>query len=144
MVGGFLPPGGWQRLAPRAADEVLRYEPVVQVMSREPREDLEVAGVALPAGQPFLLAIIAANRDPDVFPDPDHFDITRDGPHSFSFGWGAHRCLGAAFAQAEIQEVLPAFFARLEKVELVEGPPRWVPFSNLRRLESLRVRFTPA
>jgi len=131
-------------LAATEGEEILRYEPIVPVLAREPTEDLVVEGVEIPAGQPFWLSILAANRDPDVIPEPDRFDIGREGAHSFSFGWGAHRCLGAAFAQAEIQEVLPAFFARLEKVELMEGPPRWVPFSNLRRLESLRIRFTPA
>lgn len=71
------------------------------------------------------------NRDPDIFPEPDHFDIGKEGAHSFSFGWSAHRCLGTPIALAEVQEVLIAFFTPLEKVELVDCSPVWVPFSNL-------------
>lgn len=131
-------------LAATTGDEVLRFEPIVPVLAREPTVALEVAGVVLEPGEPFLLSILAANRDPSVFADPDRFDVGRGGPHSFSFGWGAHRCLGAAFARAEIEDVLPTFFARLAEVELLDGPPEWVPFSNLRRLASLRIGFTPA
>lgn len=128
-------------LAASAGEEILRYEPIVPVLAREATEPFEIEGVEIAAGQPFLLSILSANRDPAVFAEPDRFDVGRRGPHSFSFGWGAHRCLGAAFARAEIQEVLPVFFERLDEIELVEAPPRWVPFSNLRRLESLRIRF---
>ena len=131
-------------LAASAGDEVLRYEPLVPVMAREAREDLEVAGEILPAGSTFLLSILAANRDPKVFSDPDRFDIRRNDPHSFSFGWSAHRCLGAALARAEIQEVIPEFFACCRRVELRIDEPRWVPFANLRRIEALPVRFEPA
>lgn len=131
-------------LASRAGDEVLRCEPLVQVMSRECPEALEVAGVPLPAGEPFMLAIIAANRDPEVFESPDRFDVTRSGPHSFSLGWGAHRCLGAALARAEFEEVVPEFFDRCRNVELLVDRPEWVPFANLRRIERLPVRFEPA
>lgn len=131
-------------LAASAGDEVLRYEPLVPVMAREALEDLEVAGRSLPAGDIFLLSILAANRDPAVFPDPDRFDIGRDDPHSFSFGWSAHRCLGAALARAEIQEVIPEFFACCDEVELLVDTPRWVPFANLRRIEALPVRFQPS
>ena len=130
-------------LAASAGDEVLRFEPLVPVMARQAREDLEVAGWRIPAGDTFLLSIVAANRDPAVFPDPDRFDIGRGSPHSFSFGWSAHRCLGAALARAEIQEVIPEFFACCRKVELLIDEPRWVPFANLRRIESLPVRFEP-
>jgi len=131
-------------LAAPAGEEVLRFEPLVPVMARECDEQLDVEGFPLPAGQPFLLSVLAANRDPEIFEAPDRFDITREGPHSFSFGWGAHRCLGAAFAQAEIQEVLPTFFDCCRDVELLIEKPRWVPFANLRRIEQLPIRFKPA
>lgn len=130
-------------LAMSAGDEILRFEPLVPVLARERDEDFEIAGVRIAAGQPFLLSVLSANRDPDVFPEPDVFDITRTGPHAFSFGWGAHRCLGAAFAQAEIQEVLPILFGLFREVELIQEP-KWVPFSNLRRLDAVPIRFVPA
>lgn len=131
------------KLVVSAGDEILRFEPIVPVLAREATEPFAIEGVTIEAGQPFLLSILSANRDPAVFPEPDRLDVGRRGAHSFSFGWGAHRCLGAAFALAEIQEVLPVFFERLREIELVETPPRWVPFSNLRRLESLEIRFAP-
>jgi cytochrome P450 len=130
-------------LAAKAGEEILRYEPLVPVLARERDEDFEIEGVTIPAGQPFLLSVLSANRDPSAFPDPDRFDIGREGTHSFSFGWGAHRCLGAAFAQAEIQEVLPTFFECCRDVELT-AEPRWVPFANLRRVDAVPIRFKPA
>ncbi|MBJ18242.1 MAG: cytochrome P450 [bacterium] len=135
---------GDPNLVPLAVEEVLRYEPIVPVLSRESAEDFEVEGVKIQAGQCFWLSILASNRDPQVFEDPDRFDITRDGPHSFSFGWGAHRCLGVAFARVELEEVIPTFFDCVRNVELLDGEPRWVPFANLRRLEALPISFDPA
>lgn len=131
-------------LAARAGEEVLRYEPIVPVLAREGLEDFVLGGIEIKAGQPFWLSILASNRDPAVIPNPDRFDVTRDGAHSFSFGWGAHRCLGAAFAKVEIEEAIPAFFECVRNVELLVDEPRWVPFANLRRLESLPVSFERA
>jgi cytochrome P450 len=128
-------------LANGAAEEVLRFEPLIPVMAREPLEDLEVAGVTLAAGKPYLLSILSANRDASVFEDPDRLDITRDGPRSFSFGWGSHFCLGSSLARAEFQEVIPEFFDCCRDVELLIDEPQWVPFANLRRIEKLPIRF---
>ncbi len=131
-------------LAESAGDEVLRFEPIVPVLAREAGADLELAGVRIREGETFWLSILSANRDPDRFDAPDRFDVGRSGPHSFSFGWGAHRCLGAAFARVEIQEAIPAFFDFCREVELSGGMPPWVPFANLRRLERLPITFRPA
>ncbi len=125
-------------LAASAGEEILRCEPPIAVLAREPVQDIELGGVVLPKGEMVLLSILSANRDPAVFPDPDRFDVGREGPRSFSFGWGPHHCLGAALARAEIQEALPALLRDFD-FELVETP-RWVPFVAIRRLESVRVR----
>jgi cytochrome P450 len=130
-------------LAASAGEEVLRFEPIVPVLARESTVDFELEGVEIKAGQPFWLSVLASNRDPAAFPDPDRFDVAREGAHSFSFGWGAHRCLGAAFALAEIQEAIPAFFECVKNVELGVDEPKWVPFANLRRLEALPISFEP-
>jgi cytochrome P450 len=134
---------GDRGLAKRAAEELLRFEPLIPVMAREPLEDLEIAGVKIAAGQPYLLSILSANRDASVFADPDRLDITRSGPRSFSFGWGAHFCLGSSLARAEFEEVIPEFFDCCRNVELQIDEPRWVPFANLRRIERLPIRFEP-
>ena len=127
----------------RATEEVLRYEPLIPVMARESREDFEIAGVTIPAGQPYMLSILSANRDERVFEAPDTLDVTRERARSFSFGWGAHFCLGSNLARAEFQEVIPEFFACCRDVEMLIDVPKWVPFANLRRIEALPIRFAP-
>lgn len=128
-------------LAGSAGEEILRFEPPIAVLAREPTEDLELAGARLPKGEMVLLSILSANRDPRVFERPDRFDVARGGPRSFSFGWGPHHCLGAALARVEIQEALPALLGEFD-FELREAP-RWVPFVAIRRLESVRVGVRP-
>ena len=131
-------------LVVNATEEILRCEPPVPVLAREPRETLEVAGIALPPGRMVLLSVLSANRDPRVFSDPDRFDITRPIQRSFSFGLGPHHCLGAALARAELQEVIPTLLETCRRIER-EGPaPGWVPFMSIRRLEGLRIRFESA
>jgi hypothetical protein len=129
-------------LIPSAVEEILRYEPVVGSMGRVPREDIEVEGVRLPAGQALQLSLVAANRDPAVFEDPDRFDVGRPAQRSLAFGWGAHHCLGAALARAELQEILGVLI-RCPRLELAIEKPRWVPFTYIRKLESLPVLFAP-
>lgn len=131
-------------LISRAGEEVLRFEPIVIWASREPTEDLEIAGIALPAGEPLMLSILSANRDPEVFEDPDRFDITRPSPRNLSFGWGSHICLGAHLARAELQEAIPELLRICEHIELAGDAPRWQPHSFIRRLDQLRVRFRPS
>ena len=126
-----------------AVEEMLRLVSPILNMNRTLTRDTTLHGEKLREGDRVLLLYQAGNRDDRIFADPDRFDVAREGPHSFSFGWGAHRCLGAAFARAEIQEALPAFFACLSKVELLVDEPRWVPFANLRRLEALPIAFEP-
>jgi cytochrome P450 len=125
-------------LAVCAGEEILRFEPPIAVLAREPVEDIELEGVVLPKGEMVLLSILSANRDARVFSEPDRFDVGRDAPRSFSFGWGPHHCLGAALARAEIQEAIPALLRDFD-FELVEAP-QWVPFVAIRRLDSVRVR----
>jgi cytochrome P450 len=133
-------------LIPSAVEEILRFEPVVGSMGRVPQQELEVEGVRLPAGEALQLSLVAANRDPAVFPDPDRFDVGRPAQRSLAFGWGPHHCLGAALARAELQEVLGVLAAcpvlELAGLERVNGRPRWVPFTYIRKLESLPIRFS--
>jgi len=115
-----------------AIEECIRYEGPVQIAARIAVRDQEIRGVSVRAGQPLILLIGAANRDPEVFGDPDRFDITRaDGPH-VGFAQGAHYCLGAALARAEMRAVLPRLFGRYPAARLADAPVQWQPTLDFR------------
>ena len=126
--------------APAAAEEILRMEAPVAVLGREPIETIETRGTKLEAGKMFFLSVLAANRDPAVFTEPDRFDLDREPKRSFSFGWGSHFCLGAALARAEIQETLRGIACDTKSIERIGPPPAQVPFVSIRRLESFPIR----
>jgi len=126
--------------APAAAEEVLRFEAPVAVLGREPTETVETRGTKLEAGKMFFLSVLAANRDPEVFAEPDRFDIGRESNRSFSFGWGSHFCLGAALARAEMQEALRGLACDTKSIERIGPAPRQVPFVSIRRLERFSIR----
>jgi cytochrome P450 len=137
-------------LFPSAVEECLRYEPPVMGSGRQPTEPFEVAGVRLETGVPVGVALPAANRDPRVFRDPERFDITRfarpetDRPPAIaSFGQGVHFCLGAALARAEGQIGLRCILHALPDLRLT-GELRWVPYSHIRRYESVPAAFNPS
>ncbi len=134
---------------PAAVEECLRLEPPAFGSAREPAVDVELAGVVLRAGVPVSVATPAANRDPRVWRDPDRFDLARfgagasaRGPASLSFGLGIHACLGASLARAEGQIGIERVLHAMPDLVLVEEP-RWVPFAQIRRYESVRARFAP-
>lgn len=93
---------------------------------RYARTDLEIGEVTVRAGDLVLLDIRAANHDPTVFPSPDRFDVTRQGPAHVSFGHGAHYCLGAPLARIELQAVFCQLLARFPTMRLA------VPVEQLR------------
>ncbi|GAA2398851.1 cytochrome P450 [Catellatospora methionotrophica] len=101
-------------------DEMLRFEPPVQILVRYAPEDAEIEGVPVPAGQAVLAMIGAANRDPARFADPDAFDPARPDPGSLSFGFGPHYCLGAALSRLEGQVAFPALFERFPDLALAQ------------------------
>jgi cytochrome P450 len=95
-----------------AVEEFLRYDSPVQLTDRVALEDLELCGRRVQAGQMVGLLLAAANRDPEVFPDPDRLDLGRaDNPH-LAFSHGAHFCLGAALARIEAQVTIAAWLRR--------------------------------
>jgi cytochrome P450 len=131
-------------LAAGAAEEMLRYESPAQFVRRVALREIEWRGVVIEAGDDIVALPGAANRDPERFPDPDRFDITRIGNVPLSFGWGIHHCLGAALARLELQTVLELFVARFSSVSLVDPDQRGPRTSwFLRGLDSLPVHVTP-
>ncbi|SHF43941.1 cytochrome P450 [Streptoalloteichus hindustanus] len=102
-------------LVPRAVEELVRWVPlgVSSAFPRYAKEDVEVGGVLVRAGEPVLAAIGSANRDERVFPDADRVDVLRESNPHIGFGHGPHHCLGAQLARMELQEGLRALVTRL-------------------------------
>ena len=112
-------------LVPNTVEEILRYRSPVQVsLSRLATEDVVYAGVTIPAGSIVILTLAGSNRDPGTFPEPEKFDMTRavDDNRHLSFGFGAHHCLGASLARAEIQIALTTMIDRLPGMKLAVEP----------------------
>lgn len=105
-----------------AVEEVLRFESSQVSWRRITTRDTELGGVNLPQGTQLLLNFAAANRQPDVFAQPDDFDIHRpNAARHISFGKGIHYCLGANLAKLELRIVLEALSQRIPSLRLTQG-----------------------
>ncbi len=94
-------------------EEALRFDGPADLASvRYISIDTELHGQTLRVGERVFVSLLAANRDPLVFPEPDRFDITRDNREHIAFGAGVHSCLGSRLARMEISEALAALQAR--------------------------------
>lgn len=130
-------------LARSAVEEVLRYDPPVQLTGRVALEDVALADVTVPRGEMVVTLIAAANRDPSQFDEPDRFDVTRNDARHLAFGFGAHFCLGAPLARAEGQIALTAL-AAMSGLRLLSDPPAYKENLVLRGVEALPVEFGTA
>jgi cytochrome P450 len=128
-------------LVPSAVEEMLRYESPSQHTGRLAPEDVELGGKLIRKGQAVMAVMAAANRDPERFPDPDRFDVSRTENRHLAFGYAAHFCFGAALARVEGQEVFEAVIRRLPDLQLQSGPLVWRNNLGLRGLTALPVRF---
>ncbi len=126
-------------LIPKAINEVLRYESPVQRGFRLVSKDTELDGNTIRRGELVILLIGAANRDPEYFPDPDCFDVTREGNTHLTFGSGIHFCLGAPLAALEAVIAFDTLLRRFPGMKLERKRPQWTDASMLRRLKSLPV-----
>jgi cytochrome P450 len=129
-------------LAGQAVEEVLRYDPPVQFLSRFALRDAQVAGTAIPAGSFVLLLVGAANRDEAVFSDPDRFEVLRDSRRHLAFGHGIHFCLGAPLARLEAAVALRQLLPLLSRVRIA-AEPTWKPNTVLRGLQRLELYESP-
>lgn len=130
-------------LTPGAVEELLRYDGPGGVLVRIAREALELGGRRIEAGERVFLMILAANRDPRQFPDPDRLDLHRHPNPHLTFGSGAHFCLGAPLARLEAQVAFPMLLARCPDLRLVPGPLEWLDSLVFRGLRALPVSFAP-
>ncbi|WP_043986560.1 cytochrome P450 [Mycolicibacterium llatzerense] len=130
-------------LAPQAVEELMRHTPIVLGAMRVATVDVELGGMTFPAGSTLIVNSAAANRDPQVFTDPDRLDITRQGAAPMqTFGGGVHYCLGAHLARVEMTEALRVITARLTEVR-VAGPVPWKPMTGISGPVALPIEFTP-
>ena len=128
-----------------AVEEILRYDSPVQGLFRTNAEQCEIGGVTMEPGTKFQLLYASANRDPDVWDDPDEIRFDRDPRQlrtHIAFGWGVHHCIGAALARLEGRLALRRIVAGLESIELIGEPTPSAPFI-LRGFSSLPVRWRP-
>lgn len=121
-----------------AVDELLRYDPPVQMTRRITLTDVEVGGKTIEAGTFVACVIASANRDTEHFgPDAEILDVTREGAGShLAFGGGHHYCLGAALARLEGQVAIGSLLERFPGLEAA-GDPVWNGRINLRGLDRL-------
>ncbi|MBO0705549.1 MAG: cytochrome P450 [Candidatus Dormibacteraeota bacterium] len=132
-------------LVPQAVEEVLRHRSPIQCMFRVARQGAGAGGTPIPPGHRVLAWIGAANRDPDVFEDPDRFDIHRSPNRHVAFGHGIHFCLGAPLARLEAVVALDAFVRRHPDLAVVPGVELEPVASHVvYGVQHLPVRFRPA
>ncbi|QYX76704.1 cytochrome P450 [Streptomyces akebiae] len=102
-----------------AVEELLRYLHITHLGRRRAvTEDMEIAGQVIKAGEGVIMANEIANRDPEVFPDPDRLDLTRDARRHVAFGFGVHQCLGQPLARMELQVVYGTLYKRVPTLKL--------------------------
>ena len=129
-------------LIPSAVEEMLRYESPSQHTGRLAAEDTELGGKVIRKRQAVMAVMAAANRDPERFPDPDRFDVTRQDNRHLAFGYAAHFCFGAALARLEAQETFDALLRRLPDFHLEPSPLVWRNNLGLRGVTELNVAFS--
>jgi cytochrome P450 len=130
-------------LIPGAVLESMRYEPAVGSFPRFTLEDIDLDGWTVPRNRVLSLSTLSAMRDPQLYADPDRFDIRRaDHPRRHMiFGAGSHRCLGEALAKAELEEQLVALTTRIPQLQLVGDPPLIRGNGGIRSVRNMRVRW---
>jgi len=126
-------------LAKRATEECLRYDPPVKSIQRIASQDVEMRGKVVRKDDRMRWFISSANRDPEVFANPETLDITRDPNPHVAFGSGVHHCLGATLARLEGQEAFTALAQRFPSLHLETEELEYQPSINFRSLTSLPV-----
>jgi len=118
-------------------EETLRYDTSSQLLARTTLVDVELHGGVIPKGDRVVFLVGAANRDPEVFVDPDRYDIGRDTTQLVSFGLGRHFCMGASLARLEARVALEEFIARFAGYEIDGERSRRVHSTNVRGFATL-------
>jgi cholest-4-en-3-one 26-monooxygenase len=151
ISGGMLAlmehPDQWARLVadpsliPSAVEEMLRWVTPVMYFRRTATCDTELRGVKIKENQKVCLYYTSANRDEDVFPDPQRFDVGRTPNEHLAFGGGQHFCLGANLARLEIRVMFEELVRRFPKIDL-RGPARRLQSNFINGFKEIPVRLT--
>jgi cytochrome P450 len=126
-------------LAPAAVEELLRFEGPSAAQVRIVKQAHLMGGKHLAEGDRVFMMLNAANRDPEVFDDPDRLDLGRDAPPHLTFGFGLHICLGFPLARLEGQIALPAVLRTFRHIELTGMKPEWINSLVFRGMKHLEV-----
>ncbi len=129
-------------LMPTAIEEMLRYVSPIMCFRRTAQRDLELGGEAIREGDRVVIWYASANRDAEVFEDPDRFDVGRRPNDHLGFGIGPHFCLGAHLARLEIRIMFEELLRRLPDIEL-DGPVARLRSDFVNGIKRMPVRFTP-
>lgn len=109
-------------IIPGVVEEALRLYPSARAMRRTTRHETDIRGVTVPGDVSMYVSLAAANRDPDVFPDPDRFDPARENvKRHMGFGTRTHFCLGAPLARLEAQVAVEVLLERLPSLRLARS-----------------------
>jgi cytochrome P450 family 142 subfamily A polypeptide 1 len=130
-------------LIPSAVEEMVRVVSPVHSFSRTATSSTVLRDREIEKGQKVLMLYPSANRDAEVFEDPDRFDVERN-PHHLGFGMGNHFCLGANLARMEMRVAFEELLRRLPDMEYAAGGPVVRPSALVRSCTEMRVRFSPA
>jgi len=132
-------------LVESAVEEMLRFDsPLLTTELYYAREPLSLHGTTIPAGEAVLLAVLSANRDAEIFEEPDTFDITRSPNPHLAFGRGKHFCLGASLARLEGKIAFQTLLRRTEDIQLAipEEKLSYHSFHIVNKLKALPIRIT--
>ena len=125
-----------------AVEEILRYSPAVHSFRRTTTEPTEIRGQEIPEDAKLILWYPSANRDEEVFDDPQRFDIRRTPNDHLAFGYGEHYCLGANLARMELQEIFREVVTRVDGMERTAAPRR-LRSNFINGVKEMQVRFEP-
>jgi hypothetical protein len=127
------------KLIGNAVEEILRYEPPVEITARVAPRDMEIGGCPIRHSQAMATSLRAVNRDPEAFVEPNCFDISREHVPHVSFGGGSHICIGAPLARLEAQVAIPAILDRFPHLVLENETPNWRTLPSFRGLQKISV-----
>jgi cytochrome P450 len=133
-------------LVASAIEEMLRFDGPVDLSTvRWSAAEIEIRDTRIPAGELVLMSLLAANRDPEQFPEPDTFDVTRAPNRHIAFGFGGHYCLGAHLARVEGALAIGALLERLPDLALATSVDAlsWTAGVLIHGLTALPVTFSP-